>query len=239
MQRISFQTWLTESNDDYERTEAFEKYAQAITDLYKRYGITVHKDYLDGERRNFMTMSIADLRQEIANLPRFLINQERNLEREKRENEKKAKRDKEALIIKGNEYYRAEDIYERVVCSKGDPGYDKKGMKAYPMKEIYPELNGYYGVHVGSNWLPILKRDGYCDDGDAYIYIIHADEMNDDGINIYEMDDPHVSYRDSQTPDSQIIFFKLKVIPAKYIEISKIIPEIEIKEAPPAYGMED
>mgnify|MGYP003419950865 FL=1 len=107
------------------------------------------------------------------------------------------------------------------------------------MDQIDAELKGYYGIHVGGGWLPILKRDGYCDDGDAYQYTIHADQMNEDGIEVYEMEDPHVAYRDSQTPDSQIIFCKMDKFPAEYIEQGRTIPEDEIKEARPPDGMDD
>ena len=127
---------------------------------------------------------------------------------------------------------------ERVVCSQGDPGFDKTGMPAYPMEQINAELKGWYGVHVGGGWLGILKRDGYCDSGDAYLYTIEAAQMIEDGIKVYQMDDPHVSYRDSATPDSWIVFSRKKVIPAKYINLDQVIPGDDIKEAPPPYGIE-
>jgi len=112
-------------------------------------------------------------------------------------------------------------------------------MKAYPMDQVDNKLKGYYGVHVGSGWLSILKRDGYCDSGDAYIYHIHTDKMMHDGIKVYQMEDPHVAYKDINTPDSWIIFSSMETIPAKYIELVDVIPENEIEESPPPYGISD
>jgi hypothetical protein len=235
---IHFREWLLES-EEAERTSSFEQYSKALNDLYTRYGSSVSSVYLDHERKTFMTMPLEDLRREMANLPKFLKDQERDLERKKQDLERQSKRDDEALETKREAYYRAENSYERVVCSRGDPGYAKNGMEAYPMDQIDPELKGYYGIHVGGGWLPILKRDGYCDSGDAYQFTIHADEMNEDGIEVYEMDDPHVAYRDSQTPESQIVFCKLQRFPAKYIEQGRVIPEDEIPEARPPDGMDD
>lgn len=226
-------------SEEAERTQAFELYSKSVNDLYTRYGSSVSPAYLDRERKTFMTMPIEDLRQQMANLPRFLKDQESDLERKKRDADKQRKRDEEALETDRDTYYRAETSYERVVCSKGDPGYAKSGMKAYPMESIDPGLKGYYGVHVGGGWLGILKRDGYCDDGDAYQYTIHADEMNADGIEVYEMEDPHVSYRDSQTPESWIIFCKMANFPPEYIEQGRTIPEAQIKAARPPDGMDD
>lgn len=231
---MRFKGWY-ENDETQERTQAFEKYLQALTALAQKYNYPIAQKYIEHERQYFMTMPIDKLRQDMANLPKYL--QEREWDMQRRQQEKEREEKKQAGRLRG--YYQVEDAQERIVCSEGDPGFHTKGMPAYPMEQIDPKLKGYYGVHVGSHgWLGILKRDGYCDSGSAYLYTIHCEEMIEDGIKVYIMEDPHVAYRDSSTPDSWIIFSKKKVIPAKYIELDQVVPEDEIEEAPPPYGME-
>lgn len=232
---MNFRMWINE-NEEAERTDAFERFAAALKELHGRYGTTVSQQYLDHERRTFMTMPIEDLRQEMAGLPKLLQRTEGDLERRRREKEAEERREAGALRAGSDRYYQADNKYERVVCSKGDPGFATAGMEAYDMGQVDAALKGWYGVHVGpSSWLPILKRDGYCDSGDAYIYTIHADEMLEDGVEVHEMEDPHVMDR-TETPESQIIFTRLPRIPAKYIELTEVIPEAEIEEAPDLHG---
>lgn len=220
--------------DEVERISAFERYIKSLADLTAKYQVTIHPKYIEHERQSFLTMPIGDLRRRMLELPNFLRDREQDMARQQRETLAKQKREQESLRIDGEQYYRAEDKYERVVCKSRNPGFDKTGMDAYPMKDL--GLDGYYGIHVGGGWLGILKRDGYCD-GDAYHYVIHADEMIEDGIEIYQMVDPHVYYKDVATPDSWIIFSEYPKIPAKYIELEKITPEEQIEESPPPYGM--
>lgn len=235
---MDFKGWLNES-EDAERTQAFETYISAMRELYGRYGLTVNEKYAEHERGNYQRMPIEDLRAEMARLPATLKNEERRLQLQRSEREAKDKREREALRAGGGRYYRADNKYERIVCSRGDPGYGEAGMEAFDMGQVDAGLKGWHGVHVGpSSWLGILKRDGYCDSGDAYIYTIHADEMLEDGIEVYEMEDPHVMDR-TETPDSQIIFIKAARIPAKYVELTEVVPEDEIEEAPSPYGMDD
>ena len=101
-------------------------------------------------------------------------------------------------------------------------------------KERAYKINNYYGVHVGGGWLGILKRDGYCDTGDAYHYTINCAESKHP---FFIIEDPDVSYKDSRTPDSWIIFSKHKVIPAEIIELTAITREDDIEEESPPDGM--
>lgn len=231
---MKFKYWLCETDEQQERMAAFDKYVKAITDLAAKYQSSINPDYIKHEKQTFMTMPIEQLRQEMANLPKYLRDQEFDYQRRQKEREAEQKRSDNRLF---GEYDLVEHGYERVVCSHGDPGFHQTGMPAYPMEGIDRQLKGYYGVHVGGGWLGILKRDDYCH-GDAYLYTIHTDQMVEDGIPVYQMDDPHVSYRDIRTPDSWIVFSKEKIIPAKYVELDKVVPEDEIEEAPPPYGME-
>lgn len=235
---MNFRMWINE-NEEAERTQAFERYSTALNDLHVRYGTAVSQQYLDHERRTFMAMPIEDLRREMEGLPKLLQRTEADLERRRREMEAEERRESGALRVGSDRYYQADNKYERIVCSRGDPGFASEGMQAYDMGQVDASLKGWYGVHVGpSSWLPILKRDGYCDDGDAYIFTIHADEMLEDGLEVYEMEDPHVMDR-TETPDSQIIFTRLPRIPAKYVELTEVVPEDEIEEAPDPHGMDD
>jgi hypothetical protein len=235
---MEFIDWLRESEED-ERVKLFNFYVKSFSDLYNKYGFSLANDWINHLRKLFMTSSMDDVMNKISDLPNLLKSNEFSLAREKREKDKQIQQRNNALETRNDIYYRAESSFERVVCSKGNPGFDKSGMIAYPMTGIDNDLIGYYGVHVGGGWLPILKRDGYCDDGDAYLYEIHAEDMNNDGINVYAMDDPHVAYRDINTPESKIIFCKMKLFPYQYIELKKVIPEKDIKEADPAQGMDD
>jgi hypothetical protein len=236
---MKFKSWLSESDETEERTAAFEAWREAMTGLVAKYGTNMHPDYVEHTRRFYLSAPIEEVRQEAAALPRRLRSQEEDLRREKVRRDAEAakflKSRRAPAAVRG--YDEADSSMERVVCSAGDPGFDKAGMTAYPMEGVDPKLKGYYGVHVGGGWLGILKRDGYCDN-DAYLYTIRCDEMNEDGIAVYQMEDPHVSYRDASTPDSWIIFSKKRVIPAKYIELNKVIPEKKVREAPPPHGME-
>jgi len=231
---MNFKHWIFENNEQQERLKSYEIYSKAMNDLAAKYKTTIHPKYFEHEKQLFLTMPIEDLRKEMSDLPHTLKMREMDFNRDKLKQDRETKREQGSM----HGYYLVEESHERVVCSKGNPKFDSKGMTAYPMDSIDSKLKGYYGVHVGGGWLGILKRDGYCDSGNAYIYTIHADQMVEDEIQVYQMDDPHVSYRDSATPDSWIIFSKKKIIPAQYIELTNTIPERKIKEAPPSYGME-
>lgn len=102
------------------------------------------------------------------------------------------------------------------------------------------ELKNYFGVHVGSHdWLGILRRDGYCKSGDAYLYTIHAYAMIRDGIEIYVMDDFNATGRDDSTPDSELLYSHVNLINAKYISLDKVIPRKDIPETPLPYDSPD
>lgn len=224
---MKFATWL---ETDEERLAYFQQYHQALTDIATKYKFNLSSQYMEHEKQYFLSAPIEELRTRMAELPKYIKQQE--LEYAFKQSQKEKEETRQKNRYKG--YYLAETDHERIVCSKTNPNYDKIGMPAFPMDN----LKGFYGVHVGSHaWLGILKRDDYCN-GNAYLYTIHAEQMIEDGIKVYQMDDPHVSYKDDSTPDSWIIFSKKKTIPAKYITLDQIIPESKIKEAPPPYGME-
>lgn len=120
------------------------------------------------------------------------------------------------------------DTFERIVCGK-NVNFEKTGMPAYDISGILkdPELKGYYGVHTGNAnaWLDWLNDDGYCD-GDIHIYSISIP----DEPPFYKTEDKNSGgfageYADKQVPSGEIIFSKLKVIPAVNIKLKKFIKE--------------
>jgi len=129
-------------------------------------------------------------------------------------------------------YEEADSTWPRIVCENRDPRCHVLGMRAYPMRDVDPALDGWYGVHCGDadEWLPILDRDGYCD-GDAYVYELHLDRWNDAHArpenHFYQMDDPHVVDR-TATPDSLIVFSRYETIAARLVTFQKRVPEAEI-----------
>jgi len=106
----------------------------------------------------------------------------------------------------------------RIIC--GDAGnIVAEGMPAYAMDNIDSDLASYFGIHVGcwEAWLPVLIKDGYCD-GDIWVFSIDLDAASDDGVDFYEMDDPHVVDL-SESPSSNIVFSDLEVIPPQYVKL--------------------
>lgn len=126
------------------------------------------------------------------------------------------------------DYSPSEGHQDRIVCGPEAEQFLITGMPAFDISHIDAELRGYFGIHVGSwlPWLPILMRDGYCS-GDIYIFEIDVDAAYDDGIEFYEMPDPHVI--DPEAPSSTLIFSTLKVIPPKYLKLEKKMTEKEAR----------
>lgn len=146
---------------------------------------------------------------------------------------KKKEEDNPNLHTKADEYERcwSGDKFERIVCGKNQR-FEKTGMPAYPLKEEInndPELRGYFGIHCGDadEWLDWLIDDGYCD-GDIYIYEITIPESP----AFYQVDDNNSGgyggdHASKQVPSAQIIFSELKLIPAQYIKLTKMIKDAD------------
>jgi hypothetical protein len=220
------------------REEMFQKYVGEVTKLTTEFSKTGwNPKYLEHLQKQFMAAPIAEIQKRMDDLPNDLRMQRADYENQARIEKWEQERKSKALETARNTYDLADGTYQRVVCSSGDPGFDKTGMPAYDddLYEHDPELKGYSGVHVGSprQWLPVLERDGYCG-ADAYIYDIYAEEMAETETPLYVMEDYHVRDR-TFTPDSEIIFGRLKVFPAEIIELKKVIPFDKIKPAPDLY----
>lgn len=146
------------------------------------------------------------------------------------------KEQKRAVHTDNQTYLRVEDDVERVVCANEDPGFDKTGMPCFPgdLTGQDKNLKGYYSIHVGDarRWIPILMRDAYCDGSHAYIYTIKTSELARTKTPFWKFGyDYHISDA-SETPDSDVIFSKLSIIPAKYIILDDVIDLKDVEEAP-------
>jgi hypothetical protein len=236
---MNFFEWLvTENQEQEERQAAYEKSMAAYEAIAAKYKFKLADVWVQNEKKYFEKSPIEEVRESIKNLEKQIKQQDEYYARQAREEEQKRKSAIKSIKGTKQTYQLADTSYQRIVCSEGSPEYEKNGMQAYSMQSVDGKLKNYYGVHVGGGWLGILKRDGYCDSGDAYEYTIHCEEMIEDGINVWIMEDPNVANRDNSTPASWIIFSKKKIIPAKYIELGRITKEKDIKEAPPPYGMD-
>jgi hypothetical protein len=120
------------------------------------------------------------------------------------------------------------DGFERVVCGT-KVGFEKTGMPTFDITDIIhdKELDGYFGIHCGDadDWLDWLVDDGYCD-GDIYVYHITIPEDEP----FYRVDDKNSGGwagedASREVPSGQIIFSKLKIIPAQNIKLTQFIKE--------------
>lgn len=188
--------------------------------------------YVEHVRQWFMTASREEVEQKMKDLPRDLMGTESDLKVRASIRAHEEEQERNALKTKKDTYYRTDDVFTRAVCSSENPQYEVKGMPAWNgnVKNYDEELKGYYGVHVGGGWLPIMKRDSYCDD-DAYIYEIDTSLVFNSTKPFYIMDDYHIVDA-THTPGSNIIFSKFEIIPAKLIKLKKVIPYDEIPYAP-------
>jgi hypothetical protein len=237
--RLALRIVAAEPDEATWRQQMFQRYVGEMTKLATEFGRPgFHPDYIRHLQKQFMTMSVPEIQKYMDDLPNELrmrrMNYEADVMKVKWEEEE---REKTVLRTARDKYELADDTYERVVCSNGSPGFEKTGMPAFAgdVAEYDQELKGYFGVHVGSAraWLPVLARDGYCDD-DAYIYDIHAEEIAHTKKPLYIMEDYHVMDRGA-SPGSDIIFSRRKVLPAEIIELKKVIPADQIEPAPDLY----
>lgn len=215
----------------------FQQYMSELNGLMTEFGKNLAPGYAQHLQKQFMTAPIVQIQQKMDDLPEDLRIQRAQYITDAQVAQSKKEWEDKALKTANDTYYLADSTYQRVVCSSKSPGFEKTGMPAYDddLGNYDPELKGYSGVHVGNpeEWLPVLARDGYCD-ANAYIYNIYAEEMADTETPLYVMDDYHVMDRTS-TPDSQIIFSRLQVLPASIIELKKTIPARKIKPARDLY----
>ena len=183
------------------------------------YGGKIHQDRL----KMFYNMT----EQELLDQLKFLEEERPKELFRKQQREKEQQRQSEALF---GEYQKVYEPWTRVVCDTKNPQFEKLGMPAYEanVADYDHQLKGYYGVHVGNDeeWLPVMKRDEYCN-GDAYVYNILCDESPEP---FYIMDDYHIS-NNEENLSGWIIFSKYKVIPANLIKLIEIIPEKKIRQA--------
>jgi hypothetical protein len=149
------------------------------------------------------------------------------------------KTDKRALNTNENTYYRVEDDVERVICSSDDPRYDKEGMPCFrgDHTDIDPELKGYYSIHVGDarGWIPILMRDGYCEEDYAYVYKIKTSELARTRTPFYSWGEDYHITNSTNTPSSDLIFSKLSIIPPQYVVLEEVIDLSDVEPAQEEY----
>jgi len=211
--------WYKVSQLDHDKEQAIQEAQRAAIEVHEK-GLA--PDFVEHMRKNYTIERIRSYTQEMLQ-DKSKIQQRRGLEQARMQRDKQ--RQDNALF---GEYFVCEGFAERIICSPVNPECEKKGMEAYNMAPEFPELKGYYGIHVGSadEWLPILARDGYCN-GDAYVYQIDLDSSPE---TFYEVDDAHVLVK-GENPDSRIIFSKQKLIPSNMIEIVKRVPARRIEPA--------
>lgn len=202
-----------------------------------RYGHSWSPGYIDHLQKQFMTAPIEDIKDKMEKLPQELKTNQKLWDLQHTQARYELQKQNAALQTKENTYYRADATYYRIVCSDHSPEFEKNGMVAYEdnLTAYDPELNGYYGIHVGDpeEWLPVLARDGYCD-GDAYIYAIKAGSVENSPTPFYVMEDYNVMDRHA-SPDSEIIFSRNQMIPASLIELVSVIPYDNIEPADDLY----
>jgi hypothetical protein len=220
------------------RQQVFQEYIGELTKLQTEFGKSpIAPGYIQHLQKQFMEAPVAAVKERMDNLPNDLRMRRSDYENRARIEKWEQGRQSKSLKTANANYDLADSVYQRVVCSHKNPNFEKTGMPAYDddLYEYDSELKGYSGVHVGDprKWLPVLARDGYCD-ADAYVYNIYAEEMAETETPLYVMDDYHVRDRHA-TPDSEIVFGRLRVFPAEIIELVKVIPEKKIKPAPDLY----
>lgn len=210
-------------------------FEQVITHAIAVYG-SIHPDYLSHAKKQYEAMNAEQRKQWIKEHEESTAREAKHREVIK-QNEIWAKQfKKKDLITKNGKYPRVDYSASRIVCSDGNPNFEKKGMPAFPgdLDTHDIELKGYYSIHVGdpNQWLGVMARDGYCD-GDAYVYSLDLAALYDTRMPYYEVEDYHIM--DATHLSGIIVFSKRKIVPANIITLKKIIPSKDIKIAPDPY----
>ncbi len=211
------------------RQQLFQRYIQIISfDGQAK----IAPDYINHLQQYFNTTPIDEIEKRIKADEVYAQQDRRRWEIE----QEAAKRKQFNLAGKYDNYERVNDTFERFVCSDGNPEFEKKGMPAFAenVTSHDPKLKGYYGVHCGGAWLPILIRDGYCDSNQAYHYEIDTEPFYNSKKPFYVMEDYHINDK-TNTPNSVILFSKNKIIPANLIRLVEIIDTTKVKPAPDPY----
>lgn len=233
---MQFRNWLNETTDD--RAKLWAKFQREFQITYQR-PLGSNPQLFARYKQIFQTEEITELQFRIDNIQgKGRQDYRREQEQKIRSARMEDKQDRRALKTKKNTYLRVEDDVERVVCSDGDPQYDKTGMPAFHNDLNNPELNDYFAIHVGDAeaWLPILMRDGYCEGTHAYVYTIKTSLLARTKTPFYSVgEDYHITDK-TNTPDSDIIFSKFKLIPAQYIELDNVIDLEDVEEAPDMFS---
>ncbi len=226
-------------SEDQIRSQLKDEYLRMAVDAYTDPASgkhDLHPQYLQHVEKQFATLPIPELQQKVKESIPFFQSEKRRFELERLDKQRAEESKKFNLETDRNEFERTSDTYGRIVCSNTDPQFEKVGMPMYPGLSNYdPELKDYYGVHCGSiNWLPILLRDQYCDQRYAYVYKINTSPAFNSKMPFYVMEDFHIMDK-TNTPGSDIIFSKRKVIPAKLVKLVKVIDTKTVKPAPDPY----
>jgi hypothetical protein len=230
---MRFKKFILESAEDAQREQLLQDYIKMISFDGQR---SIAPGYIDRLRKQFTTTPLPELIQGIEQDKKDIVYEKQRWEIENQWKTREAERKKLNLRTARNEYERTDDVFERAVCADASPKFEKVGMPAYPdeIARYDNQLQGYYGVHVGGGWLPVMKRDDYCSHKRAYMYAISTEAAYNSDKPFYIMEDFHVMDRTS-VPNSYILFSKHQIIPANLITLEKVVPVSKIKTAPDPY----
>lgn len=206
----------------------FEQRLESLPGLFKHY------------QQRFETRPLDELQGLVDEVRgRERVEYRRKKEHNARVQQRQEKAEKRALNTEEQTYYRVEDDVSRVVCADNDPGFDKTGMPCFEGDHAGrdTELKGYYAIHVGDaeEWIPVLMRDGYCDNKYAYVYTIKTSELARTRTPFYSFGEDYHIMDMTNTPGSDIIFSKLKVIPPQYVILDEVIDLSNVKPAQDLY----
>lgn len=221
---------------EVEESELRRQLWQHFLDTVKKYGVEMHPKFVAHQEKAFQTLPLEEIQPD--KIEQQVKSWKSDQDHQKQKELKQQQKDDRALRTSSSRYYVCDSVMERAVCSDGSPGFEKTGMPAFSDEIVAHDkkLAGYYAIHVGDahGWLPILKRDGYCDAKYAYIYSINCEAVAETDDPFYETEDFHIMDA-THTPHSVVIFSKRKVIPANLIHLEEKILLSKIKTAPDPY----